>query len=121
MGNMKFEMPNDYGIYLHDTPNKELFATNERWVSNGCVRLEDYRRFATWVFGDVPQPASPGEELFELPRPVPIYMTYLTVSPSEGGVIFRPDPYGLDALAMPQMFGGTSDIASAAQVPSARG
>ena len=55
MGNMKFEMPNDYGIYLHDTPHKELFAENERWLSNGCVRLEDYRRFATWVFGDVPQ------------------------------------------------------------------
>ena len=46
MRDMKFEMPNDYGIYLHDTPHKELFAQNERWVSNGCVRLQDYRRFA---------------------------------------------------------------------------
>ena len=50
MGKMKFEMPNDYGIYLHDTPLKEKFA-GDRWISNGCVRLEDYRRFATWVFG----------------------------------------------------------------------
>ena len=50
MGEMKFEMPNDYGIYLHDTPLKELFA-GDRWLSNGCVRLEDYRRFAAWVFG----------------------------------------------------------------------
>jgi murein L,D-transpeptidase YcbB/YkuD len=38
MGNMKFEMPNDYGIYLHDTPHKELFAQENRWLSNGCVR-----------------------------------------------------------------------------------
>jgi murein L,D-transpeptidase YcbB/YkuD len=115
MGNMKFEMPNDYGIYLHDTPHKELFAQDDRWLSNGCVRLEDYRRFATWVFGRVPQPTSPLEQRFELPRPVPIYLTYLTVAPSSGGsgVVFRPDPYGFDALAMPQMFGPPTNMASA--------
>jgi murein L,D-transpeptidase YcbB/YkuD len=105
MGAMKFEMPNDYGIYLHDTPHKELFAQNDRWLSNGCVRLEDYRRFAGWVFGSVPQASSPLEQRFELPRPVPVYMTYLTVASSRNGVVFRPDPYGFDALAMPQMFG----------------
>ena len=113
MGNMKFEMPNDYGIYLHDTPHKELFGQEDRWVSNGCVRLQDYRRFASWVFGYVPQPASPLEQRFELPRPVPVYMTYLTVAASGNGVVFRPDPYGFDALAMPQMFGPSSRIASA--------
>ncbi|WP_310468613.1 L,D-transpeptidase family protein [Sphingomonas sp.] len=113
MGEMKFEMPNDYGIYLHDTPHKELFAKDDRWLSNGCVRLQDYRRFAGWVFGNVPQPASPLEQKFDLPRPVPIYLTYLTVAASPNGVTFRPDPYGLDALAMPQMFGPASRIASA--------
>jgi len=113
MGEMKFEMPNDYGIYLHDTPHKELFAQDDRWLSNGCVRLQDYRRFASWVFGNVPQATSQYEQRFELPRPVPIYMTYLTVAPNANGVIFRPDPYGLDALAMPQMFGAPSRIASA--------
>ena len=104
MGEMKFEMPNDYGIYLHDTPNKELFAQDDRWLSNGCVRLEDYRRFASWVFGRVPQVSSQTEQILELPRPVPVYMTYLTVVPSGNGVQFRADPYGFDALAMPQMF-----------------
>jgi L,D-transpeptidase YcbB len=111
MGAMKFEMPNDFGIYLHDTPHKELFNQNDRWVSNGCVRLQDYRRFATWVFGQVPQPSTPREEYFPLPRPVPVYMTYLTVEPSNSGVVFRPDRYGFDELAMPQMFG--NQIASA--------
>ena len=80
MRNMKFEMPNDYGIYLHDTPHQELFAEADRHLSNGCVRLEDYRRFATWVFGHVPQATSPCEQRFNLPRPVPVYMTYLTVA-----------------------------------------
>jgi murein L,D-transpeptidase YcbB/YkuD len=113
MGNMKFEMPNDFGIYLHDTPHKELFAENERWLSNGCVRLEDYRRFATWVFGNVPQADTPREQRFELPRPIPVYMTYLTVAASPNGVVFRRDAYGLDDLAMPQMFGGAGKMASA--------
>ena len=104
MGKMKFEMPNDYGIYLHDTPLKEKFA-GDRWISNGCVRLEDYQRFATWVFGRMPQPTA-YEQRIDLPRPVPVYLTYLTVEPSPGhGVVFRPDRYGWDTLAMPQMFG----------------
>ena len=114
MGEMKFEMPNDYGIYLHDTPNKELFAQDDRWISNGCVRLEDYRRFATWVFGGMPRTHSQPEQLIELPKPVPVYMTYFTVSPAANGVIFRPDPYGFDDLAMPQMFEGEAQLASAA-------
>jgi len=113
MGEMKFEMPNDYGIYLHDTPVKELFAKDDRWISNGCVRLEDYRRFATWVFGRAPPLTSAREQRIDLPRPVPVYMTYLTVAASGGSVVFRPDPYGFDALAMPQMFGPASRIASA--------
>ena len=112
MGEMKFEMPNDYGIYLHDTPVKELFAKDDRWISNGCVRLEDYRRFATWVFGRMPPVSAVPEQRIELPRPVPVFMTYLTVAPGPEGVIFRPDPYGFDALAMPQMFGPTARVAS---------
>lgn len=112
MGEMKFEMPNDYGIYLHDTPLKEKFA-GDRWISNGCVRLEDYRRFATWVFGRMPLETSQPEQYIPLPRPVPIYLTYLTVAASPNGVTFRPDPYGFDALAMPQMFGPAMKIALA--------
>ena len=110
MGEMKFEMPNDFGIYLHDTPHKELFAQDERHLSNGCVRLEDYRRFATWVFGRMPQANTTREQQVDLPKPIPVYMTYLTAEPdAANGVMFRPDPYGFDALAMPQMeFGRAS-------------
>lgn len=113
MGEMKFEIPNDYGIYLHDTPHKELFAEDERHLSNGCIRLQDYRRFAAWVFGRMPQANSSREQLFEVTRPMPVYITYLTVQPDGDGVMFLPDIYGWDSLAMPQMFGSTSQIASA--------
>jgi L,D-transpeptidase YcbB len=113
MGNMKFETPNDYGIYLHDTPNKELFAKADRWISNGCVRLEDYRRFASWLFGTVPQGRSGREEVVDLREPVPVFMTYLTVKMHGNGVQFRPDPYGFDDQAMRQMFGHGVELAAA--------
>jgi murein L,D-transpeptidase YcbB/YkuD len=111
MGKMKFEMPNEFGIYLHDTPHKELFGETDRWVSNGCIRLEDYKRFASWVFGGVPHPGTSREQTFPVPQPVPVFITYLTASARGNGVVFRPDPYGWDTLAMPQMFG--SEVASA--------
>ncbi len=116
MGDMKFEIPNDYGIYLHDTPHKELFAEDDRHLSNGCIRLADYRRFADWVFGHVPQAASDRQKEFDLPSPLPVYITYLTVQPNgAGGVVFLPDVYGWDSLAMPQMFGGSQEVASNAR------
>ncbi len=53
MGMMKFMLPNYFGIYLHDSPEKEHFTKNELWISNGCVRLEDYKRLAKFLFDGV--------------------------------------------------------------------
>jgi murein L,D-transpeptidase YcbB/YkuD len=68
------------------------------------------------VFGYVPQSQNGLEKKVDLPRSVPVYMTYLTVAATANGVTFRPDIYGFDALAMPQMFGGTASIASAEEL-----
>ena len=102
MGAMKFMLPNYFGIYLHDTPERGHFAKNDLWISNGCVRVEDYKRFASWLFGGhVPTGSNPKvEEDVNLPAPVPVYMTYLTVASTANGVQFRPDPYGRDARLM---------------------
>ena len=102
MGNMKFMLPNYFGIYLHDTPEKGHFATGDQWISNGCVRVEDYKRLASWLFnGHVPKGSNPKvEEEVNLPQPVPVYMTYLTVLPTNGGVQFLQDHYGRDAKLM---------------------
>ena len=51
MGRMKFMFPNSEGVYLHDTPNKELLKEDARLFSGGCVRLEDAPRLAKWMFG----------------------------------------------------------------------
>ena len=102
MGMMKFMLPNYFGIYLHDSPEKEHFTRNELWISNGCVRVEDYKRFASWLFGGyVPKGKDPKvEQEVDLPQPVPVYMTYLTVQPTAGGVQFLEDHYGRDAHLM---------------------
>ena len=102
MGAMKFMLPNYFGIYLHDTPEKDHFAKGEQWISNGCVRVEDYKRLASWLFnGGVPTGSNPKvEEDVKLPDPVPVYMTYLTVTPAANGVRFLADPYGRDAALM---------------------
>jgi len=101
MGEIKFMMPNPLGIYLHDTPDKSLFQQEARWISNGCVRVEDARRLAQWMFGEMPH-AEPRDrqQRVDLDRPVPVYITYLTAAPGpDGEVRFRGDPYGRDAGA----------------------
>ncbi len=102
MGMMKFMLPNYFGIYLHDSPEKDHFTKNELWISNGCVRVEDYKRLAAWLFdGPVPRGKDPKvEQEVDLPQPVPVYMTYLTVQPSADGVQFLPDHYGRDEHLM---------------------
>lgn len=82
MGRMKFGFANDDGIFLHDTPRKELFAEAARNISHGCVRLEDADRLARWMFGSEPPNSGIAEMHVPLPRPVPIVITYLDRSPS---------------------------------------
>ena len=78
MGQIKFGFNNEEGIYLHDTPRKELFETDQRALSHGCVRLEDAPRLARWLLGRDPDNADSGPEQFvALPKPVAIVITYL--------------------------------------------
>lgn len=98
MGKMKFAFANGEGIFLHDTPNKALFAKAQRTLSNGCIRLEDAPRLARWLMGSAPQTSStlPDQHL-QLPRSMPVFVTYITAHPSGGRVTFTDDVYGLDA------------------------
>jgi len=77
LGRFKFELWGGDGIYLHDTPKKELFALDERNLSHGCVRLEDAQRLARWLLGKDPPAASVPEQNVLLPQPVPIRISYL--------------------------------------------
>ena len=112
MGRMKFMFPNREGVYLHDTPDKELLEEASRLFSGGCVRLEDAPRLATWLYGErlKPQRARP-EQMVPLDRPVPVYLTYLTAVPSGSQLAFYDDIYGRDAQRLAQSAGG-QDLAA---------
>jgi murein L,D-transpeptidase YcbB/YkuD len=98
MGKMKFNFANPEGIYLHDTPNKALFAQSNRALSNGCIRLEDAKRLGRWLLGREPvASAGAAEQHVSLPQGVPVYVTYLTAQPHIGEVALARDVYGWDA------------------------
>ena len=97
MGRIKFQFPNNLGIYLHDTPAKHLFELDNRSASAGCVRLEDADALAAILFGEQPMPqSSEPEQTLHLPEPVPVYITYLTAVPENGRIVRREDIYGWD-------------------------
>ena len=96
MGNLKFSFPNGEGIYLHDTPNKELFEKNLRALSAGCVRLEDAERLAAWLMRRDPRVATVKPETHvQLPQGVPIYLTHLTAQAS-GALAQSSDIFAVD-------------------------
>jgi murein L,D-transpeptidase YcbB/YkuD len=106
MGRIKFMFPNQFGVYLHDTPEKALMREDDRLFSSGCVRVEDAPRLARWLFGK-PVPLSRGkpEQRVDLAAPVAVYITYLTVAAEGEDMVFRPDVYGRDRGQM----AGTAD------------
>ena len=77
LGQLKFDIPDSDGIYLHDTPKKELFAQDARNLSHGCVRLEDAQRLARLLLGKDPPATGIAEQHVALPSPVPITISYL--------------------------------------------
>lgn len=97
MGKVKYEFPNKYGIYLHDTPERNLLAQDARQFSSGCIRLEDAQRLGRWLMGDaMPQSVTGTERRIDLVQPVPVYVTYLTAHYDDGQIALGRDPYGRD-------------------------
>lgn len=97
MGDLKFPFDNPEGIFLHDTPMRQYFNLAVRAKSNGCVRVEDARRFARWLLRQEPVKPSDGAEQFQqMAQGVPIYTTYLTAQVENGQLAFVKDIYGWD-------------------------
>jgi L,D-transpeptidase YcbB len=97
MGKVKFLFPNEEGIFLHDTPERQLFARPSRHYSNGCIRLEDAAGLGQWLTGQpLKPPTKRPEQVVALKVPVPVYLTYLTATEGKGGIAFLDDVYGRD-------------------------
>jgi murein L,D-transpeptidase YcbB/YkuD len=95
---VKFMLPNELGIYLHDTPNRAAFAQPVRLLSAGCVRLEHAHDLAARLLGGrmaAPDALAPDTRV-DLDDAVPVYIAYLTASPGRDGIAFHPDVYGRD-------------------------
>ena len=109
LGLLRLDMPNEHGVYMHDTPMKPLFNQRGRAFSAGCVRVQDVFTLAEWVARYEPGWEHPGraQEILaagnafdlNLTRPVPVYFAYITAwAEPEGAIQFRPDIYGRDGL-----------------------
>jgi murein L,D-transpeptidase YcbB/YkuD len=105
LGRLKLEMPNRLQVYLHDTPAKALFSQPERFVSHGCIRVQETMALAQYALtgdpaSDVARLIQPGSDTRRLPleKPLKVYVLYWTVFRGEDGTVaFRNDVYGRDA------------------------
>ena len=106
LGQMKLEMTNPFSIYVHDTPNKDLFDRTERALSHGCIRTQDPFDLAETLLSDAGWTRAMIDEgvaarqtkRVPLASPIPIHIVYLTaVAEADGSVDYLDDPYSLDA------------------------
>jgi murein L,D-transpeptidase YcbB/YkuD len=104
LGQVKFMFPNQFNIYLHDTPEEHLFERAERAYSHGCIRVEKPVELAKYVFAGSMDESEirsrmegTEEETVPLSRKLPVYILYWTAFVDEGAVHFRGDLYGQDA------------------------
>ena len=97
MGRVKYLFPNKLGIYLHDTPDRDLLKKDDRHFSNGCIRLENAAELGQWLLQRaIKSKTSAPEQAVPLPHEVPVYLTYITAVATDRGVAFRQDVYGRD-------------------------
>ncbi|MCC5793692.1 MAG: L,D-transpeptidase family protein [Chromatiales bacterium] len=112
LGLVRFDMPNPFNVYLHDTPARGFFRLSARTLSAGCVRVDEPLRLADavlmagqpgWVPGTTAQRVGfPGREA--LAMPLPVYLVYMTAwVDAEGQVNFRPDIYRRDTAVLSEL------------------
>ena len=119
LGFVRINIPNPYGVYMHDTPEKGVFGDDFRFVSSGCVRVQDVRDYVAWLLKDNPGWSrdqidevirSGQQQNVKLTQPVNVYWIYVTAWATPDGVVqFRPDIYQRDGA-------GPGPVASAVPV-----
>jgi len=113
LGLVKFEMPNEFDAYLHDTPMRALFASDERHLSHGCVRVQKIQPLASFAMtGDLDSGLdrirslimSHATRTISLDQPLPVFVMYWTaIADADGAVNVLPDVYGRDQRLLAAM------------------
>jgi murein L,D-transpeptidase YcbB/YkuD len=112
LGRIRFNFPNKFLVYQHDTPNKELFAKEDRAFSHGCMRVQNPDQYAATLLGlTLPNEHYTPEKIrsmygrseidIKFPTPIPVNITYQTAFVDDAGKLqFRKDVYGRDAAML---------------------
>ena len=108
LGTLRIDFPSPHGVYMHDTPEKNLFGEDMRFDSSGCVRVQNVRELVDWLLSDTPgwsrdqidAAIKSGDRIdAKLKKPVPVFWVYLTAWATPDGVVqFRDDIYNKDGL-----------------------
>lgn len=108
LGTLRIQFPSPDGVYMHDTPEKNLFGDDMRFDSSGCVRVQNVRQLVAWLLRDTPgwspeqieATIKSGERIdAKLKKPVPVRWVYITAWATPDGVVqFRDDIYNKDGL-----------------------
>jgi murein L,D-transpeptidase YcbB/YkuD len=111
LGHIRINFPSAYGVYMHDTPLKNLFGDDFRFHSSGCMRVQNVRQLVAWLLDEtkgwsldeIDKAIKSGDQKnVELAKPVPLHWVYVTAwSASDGVVQFREDIYARDGLGAP--------------------
>jgi len=111
LGHIRINFPSAYGVYMHDTPLKNLFGDDFRFHSSGCMRVQNVRQLVAWLLDgtrnwaldEIDSVIRSGEQKnADLAKPVPLHWVYVTAwAASDGVVQFREDIYSRDGLGGP--------------------
>jgi len=126
LGRLRFNFPNRFDVYQHDTPDKYLFAEARRAYSHGCMRVQDPVHYAELLLSierpndgyteaRIRRMFGPDEQDIQFPAPIPVHLTYQTATVEDDGqLVIRQDVYGLDARleALIKNERGMIDVAS---------
>ncbi|HEY6259758.1 MAG TPA: L,D-transpeptidase family protein [Xanthobacteraceae bacterium] len=109
LGRLRFNFPNRFDVYQHDTPEKYLFAEARRAYSHGCMRVQDPVKYAQLLLS-IERPNEGytedkirhlfgnNEQDIQFPAPIPVHLTYQTATVDDDGQLtIRSDVYGIDA------------------------
>lgn len=108
LGFVRINIPSPHGVYMHDTPSKGIFGDDYRFVSSGCIRVQNVRDYIAFLLKETPgwdrakidETIASGERVnARIANPVPCYWVYVTAwATPDGGVQFRDDIYNKDGL-----------------------
>jgi murein L,D-transpeptidase YcbB/YkuD len=131
LGRVRFNFPNRFLVYQHDTPDKHLFAKDERAYSHGCMRVQDPPKYAevllgiarpseNWTADRIRKMYGHAEQDIQFQTQIPVHLTYQTASVDDGKLVIRKDIYGYDSRMLSAIKHDRGMVVAAQERPKER-